>query len=135
MPEYDVAANLSRKKRIIRICLYLAVLSFAGMFVLVRWGMGKATAQKQVIDMCVQNGPTAPSWQQQLAQYGLRGKSDEVIKPYCQCMWEPVLSKMSVGDIKAFFTKTPREQMQALGGQEAMIKRDRQCMLQIKKQF
>lgn len=132
MPEYDVASNLRKKKRMIRICLCLAVLSFAGMFALIRWGMSDDTAKQQVIDMCVQNGPTAPTWPQQLAQYGLSGKGDDVIKPYCQCMWAPTLDKMSAGDIKAFFKKTPREQIQALGGKKAMTEHNKQCMLQVK---
>lgn len=132
MPEPDIAGQLSQKKRVIRICLSLAMLSFAGMFALIHWGMSDADARQQVIDICVRNGPTAPTWPQQLNQYGLKGKGDAVIRPYCQCMWTPTLAKMSVSDIKAFFNKTPREQIQVLGGQQAMTEHNKQCMLQVK---
>lgn len=132
MPEYDVSDKLRKRMRIIRVLLCLAVLSFAGMFVLIRWGLSNTNAKKEVIDMCVQNGPTAPTWPQQLAQYGLSGKSDAIIRPYCECMWMPALDKMSVSDMKAFFKKTPRQQIQVLGGENAMIAHNKQCMLQVK---
>ena len=124
----DFRQPTNRKLCLIKWCLGLAVLMFVGMFVLIRWNIGDTEARQKVIDNCTSTGPYAPSWAQQLQQYGLTDKSDQVITPYCHCMWDDALSKMSADDIRTFFKAPSEQQIRQLGGQEAMVKRHQQCL-------
>ncbi len=120
------------KIRTIRIWLWVISLLFAGTFFLSQCAMSKPQAKGKIIASCVKNGPFAPTWEQELAQYGLAGQSDKVIEPYCVCMWDEPLEAMSAKEIKAFSQMTPDEQLQKLGGEASMVARHQQCLRQQK---
>lgn len=122
-------------RRLIIGCLIAAILMFAGMYTLIHWNVSDQDARQKVIDNCVNTGPYVPSWSQQLQQYGLANKSDQVIEPYCHCMWDDTLKNMSVADIRAFFKAPSEQQTRQLGGQDALTQRHQQCLKSLHTRF
>lgn len=121
------------KIRAIRLWLWVIALLFASMFLLSQCAMSKSRAKNQIIESCIQNGPFNPVWESELAQYGLSGQSDKIIKPYCVCMWGKTLEAMSTDEIKAFSQMQPVERLRKLGGEKNMVARHQQCLRQQKK--
>lgn len=125
--------DAGRKKiRTIRIWLWVIALLFLGFGLLSRWALTPAQTSARVIESCVKNMPFSPQWENDLAQHGLSGQTERVIEPYCRCVWEDPLSKLTDADIRAFPNMAPQEQLDKLGGAEAFLQRQNRCLAEQK---
>lgn len=133
MPDNTTQATASRRKRrTLRVWMWVIALLFAGTFFLTQCAMSKPQAKAAIIASCIKNGPFAQAWEQDLARHDLAGQSAKVIEPYCVCMWHDPLEAMSAEEIKAFSQMPPTEQLDKLGGEAAFGARHESCLQQQK---
>ncbi|WP_231863659.1 hypothetical protein [Eikenella sp. NML03-A-027] len=76
----------------------------------------------------VQNILAVPQWQANLAKHGLAGQSERVLEPYCCCLWEEPVQKFSTEDLRSLPKLSPKQQLDKLGGSEAFLQRQEQCL-------
>lgn len=129
--EQEKAALRQKSKgkiRTIRIWLWIIALLFLSFGLLSRCALNSAQLQSTVVDSCVKNMPYSPQWEQDLAKHGLSGQSERIILPYCRCVWEEPLNKLSEHDIRHFPEMSAQEQLAKLGGEAAFLARQTQCL-------
>lgn len=131
LPKPSDAAG-RKKIRTIRIWLWVIALLFLGFGLLSRWALTPAQTSARIVESCIKNMPFAPQWEADLAQHGLTGQTERVIEPYCRCVWEEPLSKLTAADIRAFPEMSPQEQLAKLGGSDVFLQRQTQCLVQQK---
>lgn len=127
----QVALN-SKKRRTIIIWMRVIALLFAGFFFLSQCGMSKPKAKASIVESCIKNVPFAANWQQALTQRKLADPDGKLVAQYCVCMWDEPLQKLSAKQIQSFAKISPDEQLNLLGGKEAFMMRDQQCMAALK---
>lgn len=119
----------SRKKiRTIRIWLWVIALLFLGFGLLSRCALTPAQTSAMAVESCIKNMPFSPQWESDLAKHGLTGQTERVIEPYCRCVWEEPLSKLTDADIRNFPEMTPQQQLEKLGGEQAFLQRQDSCL-------
>ncbi|MCG7656955.1 hypothetical protein [Wielerella bovis] len=132
-PENAAQIEHSRKKRrTIIIWLRVIALLFALFFLLSQCGMSKPKAKAMIVESCIKNVPFAEKWQQDLAQRSLKDDNGKLVAQYCVCMWDEPLQKLSAKQIQSFSKISPQEQLALLGGEQAFVERDRQCVANLK---
>ncbi|OAM28830.1 hypothetical protein [Eikenella sp. NML01-A-086] len=65
----------------------------------------------------------------QLGQNGLAGQSERVLEPYCCCLWEESVQKLSTEDLRSLPKLSPKQQLDKLGGSEVFLQRQEQCLV------
>ena len=55
-------------------------------------------------------------------------QSGRVLEPYCRCLWEEPVQKLSTEDIRSLPKLSPQQQLDKLGGSEAFLQRQEQCL-------
>lgn len=131
----EQAAKLKKAKakiRTIRIWAWIILSLFAATLALSQCAMTKPQTVQNVIGSCVQNVPFSDKWQNDLSTRNLSDKSDALIEPYCRCMWEEPLNKLTDKQIRSFSKLKPEEQLELLGGAAAFKARDQQCIAGLK---
>ena len=106
-------ATAQKKRKTIVIWPRVIALLFAGFFLL---------------SQCIQHVPHAPKWQQDLAKRSLKDPDGALVAQYCVCMWDEPLQKLSAQQIQSFAKISPAQQLELLGGAEALNQRDAQCI-------
>ncbi|MDO4694613.1 MAG: hypothetical protein Q4A62_08340 [Eikenella sp.] len=128
-PEQQAEYRHSRKKiRTIRIWLWVIALLFLGFGLLSRCALSPSQASARIVESCVKNMPFAPQWESDLAKHGLTGQTERVIEPFCRCVWEAPLSKISHEDLRHFSAFDAATQLEKLGGEQAFLQRQEQCL-------
>ncbi|MBH5330251.1 hypothetical protein H9Q10_11310 [Eikenella sp. S3360] len=87
-----------------------------------------ADISRRVVEACVKNMPAVPQWQADLAKYGLAGQGERVLEPYCRCLWEEPIGRLSEDDLRSLPRLSPQEQLDKLGGSAAFEQRQAQCL-------
>ena len=130
----DIQTEYKRKKnRTVVIWLRVIALLFAGLFFLSQCGMSKPKAKATIVESCIKNVPFAEKWQHDLTSRQLKDDNGKLVTQYCVCMWDEPLQKLSAQQIQSFAKISPKEQLDLLGGEQAFITRDKQCMDKLEK--
>ena len=58
----------------------------------------------------------------------ISGQSGHVLEPYCRCLWEEPMQKLSTEDLRSLPKLSPQQQLDKLGGSEAFLQRQEQCL-------
>lgn len=122
----NAAQAASRRKRRRTLAGWLAVTAvLAGGFALLPrlYSPDPADISRRVVEACVQNMPAVPQWQADLAKHGLAGQGERVLEPYCRCLWEEPIRKLSGDDLRSLPRLSPQQQLDKLGGAEAFVRR------------
>lgn len=128
-PEQQAEYQRSRKKiRTIRIWLWVIALLFLGFGLLSRCALSPSQATVRIVESCVKNMPFSPQWESDLAKHGLQGQTEHVIEPFCRCVWEAPLAKLSDDDLRNFSKLDTEAQLDKLGGAQAFLQRQEQCL-------
>lgn len=125
-------SHITKKRRTIIMWLRVIAFLFAGLFLLSQCGMSKPQAKAKIIESCIKNVPFAEKWQQDLAQKNIKDHDGQLVKQYCQCMWDEPLQKLNSKQIQSFAHISLSEQLQLLGGETAFEARDKQCLDHLK---
>ena len=124
----DEAARRKRRRTLIGWLAVTAALALAFALVPRLYAPDKADISRRIVEACIQNMPAAPQWQADLAKHGLAGQSERVLEPYCRCLWEEPVQKLSTEDIRSLPKLSPQQQLDKLGGSEAFLQRQEQCL-------
>lgn len=124
----QLAAQSRKKIRTVRIWLWVIALLFLGFGLLSRCALTPSQTAVRVVESCVKNMPFSPQWEADLARHGLAGQTERVIAPYCRCVWEEPLKRLTDADIRAFPEMSPQQQLEKLGGAEAFLQRQENCL-------
>ena len=123
----DEAARRKRRRTLIGWLAVTAVLALTFALVPRLYAPDKADISRRIVEACIQNMPAVPQWQADLAKHGLTGQSERVLEPYCRCLWEEPVQKLSTEDIRSLPKLSPQQQLDKLGG-EAFLQRQEQCL-------
>lgn len=135
LSEEEKAVKLKKAKakiRTIRIWGWIIMALLLGSFFLSQCALSKPKAKMQIIESCVKNVPFSEKWHADLKAQGLDDKAGEIIEPYCTCVWNEPLEKLSEKQIRSLSKLNAHEQLELLGGAAAFEARDKQCIAGLK---
>lgn len=127
----DLALRDKKRRTLINWLRVIAVL-FAGFFFLSQCGMSKPKAKAAIVESCIKNVPFAANWQNTLQARGLQDGDGKLVAQYCVCMWDEPLQKLSAQQIQSFAKISDEERLNLLGGKDAFVARDQQCMANLR---